>query len=407
MLGARDADDWWGTALATAAAAVSLAKHPMSQRAESERAADRIQRWWRDEEPRRTSEDAAALALAARAHADLQRRNRTLDAAAASAIDALLDRDGLIFPELHLALASWALDELIPDRDEPPWPQMRARAAYPSGRTGIQEPLRQYIVSVAAREYDAGSAARSLVSSIGSTPSPTDGCVVVWLITAALEKLRTALPASDNALSLLLQRRADIVDHLAGLIDDATFVEPDAQLDAEVLLTYLTSFEALLLDLGLASRSEPEGWFTQEEAEALLGAGERSAKVDAARTRSRLLRVIAGLLAAEGITAAILTRVIATAAGASEALANSASIAVGASTAVVAITALARDPARPGWLGELGVFATLFALLAWVTAVNQALPQPIVSDLGGLLIGTIIAAAAALLWRFVSGRPDA
>jgi hypothetical protein len=284
---------------------------------------------------------------------------------------------------------------------------MRARAAYPSGRTGIQEPLRQYIVSVAAREYDAGSAARGLVSSIGSTPSPTDGCVVVWLITAALEKLRTALPASDNALSLLLQRRADIVDHLAGLIDDATFVEPDAQLDAEVLLTYLTSFEALLLDLGLASRSEPEGWFTQEEAEALLGAGERSAKVDAARTRSRLLRVIAGLLAAEGITAAILTRVIASAAGASEALANSASIAVGASAAVVAVTALARDPARPGWLGELGVFATLFALLAWVTAVNQALPQPIVSDLGGLLIGTIIAAAAALLWRFVSGRPDA
>jgi hypothetical protein len=28
---------------------------------------------------------------------------------------------------LHLALCAWALDELVPDRDKKPWPELRKR----------------------------------------------------------------------------------------------------------------------------------------------------------------------------------------------------------------------------------------------------------------------------------------
>lgn len=95
---ARDVDDWWGNSLNTALAAVTRARHSSGYQGDAERALDRLLRWWKDEKPRRISRDVTAMALGARAAADLQRSDPHLVVEAAQAVDDLARRDPTAAP---------------------------------------------------------------------------------------------------------------------------------------------------------------------------------------------------------------------------------------------------------------------------------------------------------------------
>ncbi len=175
------------------------------------------------------------------------------------AVDGLAKRDPSLSPDLHLALCVWALDRLVPDRDEAPWPQLRQRYGRGEG-FGVDQPIRRYGAALAAAPFDAAGVTQALLGEVGSSPSPTDSVVLIWLLTATLERVVEALPESDSGLRVLVEQRAGLVERLAGEIDEQTFVEPtigaidpDTDQDERALL-FLSPMEALLLDLSLASR---------------------------------------------------------------------------------------------------------------------------------------------------------
>lgn len=277
----KSVEDWWENSLGTALAAVARARHSSGSRDEAERALDRLLRWWRDENPRRISRDVTALALGARAAADLQQSDPKLLEDAIAAVDDLARRDPTAVPMLHIALSAWALDGLIPDRDERPWPALRDRLAVRASG-GVDEPLRIYASAVAAKHFDPNALVQSLYSAIGASPSASDACVLLWLITAAVERLSLTLDENDNALQLLIQRRAAIVERLVGDVDDDTFLPPELEDFGEPIpdnlpaISFLSSFEALLVDLALASPEEAEPWLTFPEAKAMFGKREKT-----------------------------------------------------------------------------------------------------------------------------------
>jgi hypothetical protein len=302
----RTIEDWWENPLTTGLAAVTRARHSSAYRDEAEGAVSRLLRWWRDENPRRISRDVTAMALAARAAADLQQREPRLVQEAAQAVDDLAQRDPSIVPMLHLALSAWALDALVPDRDEKPWPELRKRLQE-RRFGGVEEPLRQYAAAVAARQFDANALVQGLLGSIGSAPSGGDSCVILWVITAAAERLTQSLSDDDNALRVLLQRRSTIVERLAGDVNDHTFRVPELEEFGESIpedlpvINYLSPFEALLLDFVLASAEEADAWLRFPEAEALFGEKAAQARRELESTTDQYQRLSAGLVTVLGL----------------------------------------------------------------------------------------------------------
>src|SRR5260370_1422591 len=91
-------------------------------------------------------------------------------------------------------------------------PKGPSRASYAGGRTSIPD----------------GSAATWL-RWLGWRPTRTDSGVLGRVITAPAERLTRTLSPDDNALQVRLQRRATIVERLAGDVDDQTFRVPDLE----------------------------------------------------------------------------------------------------------------------------------------------------------------------------------
>jgi hypothetical protein len=306
----RSIEDWWDNSLTTGLAAVTRARHSRAYRDEAEGAVSRLLRWWQDEHPRRISRDVTALALAARAAADLQQRDPRLVEDAAEAVDDLARRDPSTVPMLHVALCVWALDELVPDRDQKPWPELRKRLEE-RRFGGVEEPLREYAAALADRRLDANALVQGLLGSIGSAPSRSDSCVLVWAISAAAERLTRSLSSDDNALQVLLQRRATIVERLAGDVDDQTFRVPDLEEFGEPIpddlpvINFLSPFEALLLDFALASAEEADAWLRFPEAEALFGERAAQAEDALARATDQHQRLSAGLVTVLGLSSGL------------------------------------------------------------------------------------------------------
>ena len=406
VLAARDVDDWWDTPLETALATVNFVRHTQAHLADAERALSRIRRWWQEGEPRRTSGDATALALAARASAELQRQETTLLSAAAESVDDVARRDPSIVPELHLALSAWALDPLIPDRDSAPWPAIRARLEHAS-EVRANEPLRCYAAAVARRPSSSAWLVQELVSQVGAAAGPSDACILIWLITVACEKLLLSLSKSDSALQVLFRRRSELTERLAGEIDDQTFREPRAyELDPDEMdiacsrQVYLSSFEAVLLDFGLASREPSHPWVTYEEAERLFGqrAAEERANLEA--TRGKLLWLAGVLMAALGVIASVALWFALRSAHVDRPAANPAAVALGSMFLVIALR-FGVNSAKSALFEALGIFFGTLALVAAAVAINQSLEKPFISDVGGLAAGALIAAGAAVLWALL------
>jgi hypothetical protein len=151
-------------------------RHPAAHREQAERALDALERWRRTGSPRPISADAVALALAVRTAHALARRDAELTAAATTAVSLMADRTPEVVPELHVALACWALDDVVTDRDQAPWPALRARLE--AGNTyGLDQALRSYGVAIAARQFGAARLVQNLITQIPTSPGPTDAAV--------------------------------------------------------------------------------------------------------------------------------------------------------------------------------------------------------------------------------------
>jgi len=404
VLAARDVDDGWDTPLEAAFATVDLARHTHAHWIDAERALDRIVRWWREGEPRRTSADVTALALAARASAELQQQDPGLVRAAAEGVEDMIRRDPSVVPELHLALSAWALDPLVPDRDTAPWPTFRARLEH-TAQIGVDEPLRRYTTAIARQPFDSAWLVQELVSQIGSAAGPSDACVLIWLITVACEKISLFLPKEDSALKVLVRRRSELSERLVGEIDERTFQNPEIsefeEDDPEIaspIQTYLSSFEAVLLDFSFASRETGQPWLTYEEAAKLFDERTVKAYTDSAAMRRRFLRTIAILTGSLGVVVGVALWQALRAAGIGQPVANPAAIALTSLLLMVAVRVVAQRGADAPAAESGGIFFASLALLSAVVAIDQALRKPFISDVGGLAAGILIAAAAAVVW---------
>ena len=218
----RDGEDWWGSAIETALAAVSATRHPAAHREQAERALDRLERRQRSGERSAVSADAVALALTARTAATLARSNPALLSAAVASVEHMAGRGADVVPELHVALAVWALDDLISDREQVPWPAIRERLNR-GNVYGMDAALRAYATCVAARQFDAGKLVQALLAHTPQSPAPSDGSVVLWLLGATIDRCARALSAEEPGLRALVDWRARITERLAVELDETAF----------------------------------------------------------------------------------------------------------------------------------------------------------------------------------------
>ena len=408
-------DDWWGSPIDTALAAATFARHTNAHRARAEAALERLLRWWQDGSARRVSGDVVALALTARAAAELQRAEPELTQGAVEAVEDLAGRDRAIVPELHLALAAWALSSLVPERDRAPWPAVRERLEGPR-LGGVDEPLRRFALGLARHPFDGNQLVQDLVGETASAPGLSESAVLLWVISMACQELAFHLSHDDNALQVLLQRRAEMAERLAVEIDDRTFLEPDIEgfdstLDAQPVSGYLSVSEALLIDLALSSREEGEPWLTFAEAEAHFGKEATDATAELTETRARLLGWNALLTAAVAALAGVTFWLAAKALDVDHATAVCGAIAVTAFVLAFAFAVLTRAHPDSRLVETLCAFAALVAVCMVLEVINLLPKKPYVSDAKGIIIGTLIVGlgviVAQLILKAVRGRDRA
>jgi hypothetical protein len=402
----RDSEDWWGSAIETALAAVSASRHPPADREQAERALERVQRWRRSEQVRPVSADAVALALAARTAATLALADRELLSAAIDAVDAMAARGPAVVPELHLALAAWALDDLVVDRDQPPWPDLRARLNRGTVY-GVDAALRSYAAAVAARQLDPRVLVQDLIARVPGSPALADGSVVLWLLGVAVDRVTRSMPSDEPGLNALVARRAALTERLAVELDEDAFrtphvdeFDPQAERPSDPAPVYLSPMEALLLDIALAPAEPEQAWLTFPQARALFGrqAAEEQRRTARERRRRALALGVAGILAGAVVALTLaLAGTDVTVAVCWGAVAGFAGLAV-----AIAVVRAAIEEQRLALAA--GVAAVTAALGAALNAVNQMLKDPLLPDAAGMIAGAIVAAVAALLWTAIGDR---
>jgi len=395
---AREADEWWGDAMTTALAAVALARHPPALRGDAEGALDRLERWRTEGGARATTADASALALGARASADLQRGNPALVSDAEAALSGLLGRDRLDIPDLHMALTAWALDGLLPDRAAAPWPAMRGRLQSARTPHGVDEPLRRLTTAIAAERFEASILVQEMLQTVAMSPSVADACVLSWILTAAIDRMSPVLPATDNALLVLIARRAGIIERLVESVDDQASWHGDlAADDTNVPALQISTDEALLVDSALASREETAPWVTYEEAGSLFGQLADRTRDDLARALSRGFRAAAALVVVLGACSGAIVWLAGNQLGWPNASSTQSAMATAASMWALAFLVARRDPQPIRGVARLTVAFITFSVLAWVLTINSLQAKPFVADVPGLLVATGISVVVTLL----------
>lgn len=399
---ARTDEDWWDNPLDTALAAVSATRHPPAYRNDGANAVERLRRWHRDGQPRRISADVAALTLAAAAAADLGDRDRDLEAAAIAAAEDLSGRTRTAAPPLHVTLTVWALDRLRLDRTAKPWPALRQHLARVSSGGGAEVPLETLARALSAASFDARALVQRLLADVPTSPTLEDGVVLLWILTIAIERSGPELDQDDSGLRALIDRRTRLAERLARELDADAFKAPEAvefdptdDLDARTP-TFLSSMEALLLDISLASRDEEKPWLRYEEAADLFAQRERAAVALLAR-RTGLLLSAAGALAG-GLLSVVLAFndvVLLQAVLAGVALAST-------------ITAIAATIWHRHTRTKLSrALVTSFAALGFVAGldlVNDLLKDPVLDDVGGVVAGVLLTAAITIVIAVADGN---
>ena len=263
-------------------------------------------------------------------------------------------------------------------------------------------------LALGSTTLSASSLAQQLISEVSASPSVIDGAVLCPGLTVGIAIASAVLPPTDSALQLLVARRMQVLERLNDEIDERTFIQPDiADFDPDVeptpVRTYLTSFEALLLDFGLASRDESKPWLLFEEAQKLFGKREESAIAVGDQRVSRTRGWLALLTTLLAIAAGGFLRFGLTTLKVRPGIANAGAISLCAAILVVAVVV---SPGRDSRTRESsGLFFVVTSLLSAVVAVNQSMKKPFLGDVAGLVLGTGLAALAAVVW-FTIKRQD-
>lgn len=401
----RDASDWWGSAIETALAAVAATRHSGAHREQAEAAVGRLLLWQSAGEPRPVSADAVALALAARAAATLARRDHQLHAAAVAAVDVMARRTSDVVPDLHIALAVWALDDLVSDRDAAPWPALRDRVTRGSA-FGVDAAVRAYAAGTAATRFDAAGLVQALITQTPLSPGPNDAAIVLWLLGVGIDRCARAMAADEPGLRALIERRAGITERLALELDERAFsaplvagFDPEDSVD-DARTTYLSPMEALLLDIAVAPAEPDDAWLTYPQAEQLFGERARDARRQAhsERRRTAVAYALAAVLAG-GVVA--LSFVMA---GTEILVAICWALAFTLIGEALAIRYVRPEAAHGVKADAGGVGCITGALCAGLNAANQMLDPPLLSDAAGLIAGTVIATLSGLLWIAMTSR---
>jgi hypothetical protein len=254
--------------------------------------------------------------------------------------------------------------------------------------------------------FDAAAVTQALLGEVGASPSATDGVILIWLLTAAIERAAETLPETDSGLRVLVEQRAGLVERLASEVHDSTFKVPEIrgfdphEEDLGQTPLYLSPMEALLLDASLASREAETPWLTFDEAERLFGERARISERAASRERGRLLNVIATFAFAFSLAAGASTGLALNISGRDPWVAANIGVAVVAALAFLSVMVLqrVRETAADD---AAAVFTGSLAFVAGVDAWNQTRRHPFLPDALGLTLGIVIPAAVALLSAIV------
>lgn len=400
-------EDWWDTPLDTALAALSSARHPPAHRERAERAVARLQRWHATDKARRISADTTALALAAATATQLAQTDQALEQAAVEALADLASRGQDAAPTLHLALCCFALDRVAPDRELAPWPELRAH--FEARRAhGLDAALVALCGAFAARRFDAAELVRGLLNAVPASPSLSDGAIVLWILTAALERCSTELGAKEPGLQALVDRRSEIAARLAQELDRDSFELPPVEdFDpgaSETLgsMTYLSRTEALLIDLSLASAEPESPWLRYEEAEGLFGKAAAETRDELRERETTLVRRTAVLVGALGTALGAVLWLSLVQAGAEGALAVAAGLALAGLAGTVAAV-LARGERDDLALAQsVGIFSAILLLTGLAGIVNSSLDDSPLPETATLAGGALLAAAGALVYTAIA-----
>jgi hypothetical protein len=405
VVAARCLDGGWNSPLESSLVALSLARHSNAYVGDAQGLLDRVLRWWREGRTRRTSADIAALALIARTAVDLKRGNAEVVSAAAQIVEDLATRDQSLVPELHLALSAWALDPVIKDRDSSPWPALRV-CAEGRAETTSHPLLNNYVTAVSQWTFSWPGMADSLGGNLTSNEELGSACVLLWLLTAVCEKISPLALEYVDGIQLIAQRRSELVERMAGQIDERTFYseefaqEEDFESECEVQPA-LSSFEAVLIDVALASRDEARPWMTFDEAEAYFAQRARAERDEAQTSANRMRYWLGATIGLLGLVAGFALWEPLRHSGVKSSIANpgSASVVFFSCAIMVGIFRGKRQD-TPIW-ESLGIFLTTAALLAGALSINQAFKKPLVSDAGGVVVAALVAVGAGLLWAMI------
>jgi hypothetical protein len=286
----------------TALVAVADARHPEGGRAMADEAFDQLLKWLERGSPRRLGDDAAAVALTARAARELRGGNAQLTAQAAELVDEVCSTRADL-AALHVALVTWALDPLIADRARPPWDAIRA--AIPSlNRSGVNEALARLSAAIAhenAPVVDVG------IAYVG-VQDQTEQCILVWVLGVAIALNTGRGFASTDQLAPFSERQTQLLAHLAtqlaarpiGLADVQDF-DPEEELLEEP--DGLPLFEAVLLDLSLSGPPAARRMLTEEQADARTAQATRGARRWIAGGLAGVSALVAAFAAVIGILA--------------------------------------------------------------------------------------------------------
>jgi hypothetical protein len=300
---------------------------------------------------------------------------------------------------MHVALAAWAMDELVTDRDAAPWPALRDQATRGSAY-GVDAALRSYTSCTAASQFDAGALVQALIRQAPLSPGPNDATIVLWLLGVGIDRCSRGLAHDEPGLRALIERRASISERLALELDEGAFTAPDlggfdpegSSDDAPTI--YLSPMEALLLDIAVAPAEPEDAWLTHPQAEQLFGQRAREANERARdeRRRTAAAFAVASVLAGGCVALSLALKSADTLAAVCWGLALAMA---GASLANRYIRSDATNRAR---VDAVGVACIVGALCAALNATNQILHRPLLPDAAGLIAGTAITTLSGLLW---------
>jgi len=257
-LQAEGENHWWDGSLETGLAAAAGALHPPgASRRIGELGLEGLRKWLDDGDVRAIGEDAAALALGAFAAERLGDGARRFREAALRTLEKVVREAKAPVAPLHLALAAWALRQILPVTDKSPWPELHEKFDQ-LPITGADSLLVGYGKLLATKEPDARQLARMLQEIPDVDPS--EYAILLWALWSGSLLLAELVEDGDPDLEVVRKRRDEVFDavcveirHADVLVEAADDFEPFPDDDRPDFIPQPPdTFEMLMLDLALS-----------------------------------------------------------------------------------------------------------------------------------------------------------